>query len=122
MMHELEACQVMCKLLLAARYLVNSHISEVSFGYLRVPDLVMVTATEVWIKSEGQGRVNGIDGSIFGGLHAVVVAWMRGVYPDRNNHLWASRNRLGRPPEILIYCAEVCTISLAQHYSLYGIV
>jgi hypothetical protein len=102
-MHELEACQVMCKLLLATRYLVNSHILDVSFGYLRVPDLVMVTATEGWIKSEGQGRVNGIDGSIFDGPHAVVVAWMRGLYPDRNDHSWASRNRLGHPPEILIY-------------------
>ena len=86
MMHELEACQVVCKLLLATRYLVNSHSLDVSFGYLRVEDLVMVTAAEGWIKSEGQGRVNGIDGSIFDGPHAVVVAWMRGLCPDRNNH------------------------------------
>ncbi|KAB8211794.1 hypothetical protein BDV34DRAFT_219008 [Aspergillus parasiticus] len=42
-MPELEACQVMRKLLLATRYLVNSHILDVSFGYLRVPDLVVVT-------------------------------------------------------------------------------
>lgn len=109
-MHELEACQVMCKLLLATRYLMNSHILDVSFGYLRVPDLVMVTATEVWIKLEGQGRVNGINGSIFDGLHAVVIAWMRGLYPDQSNHSWASRNRLGRPPEILIYCTEYSRI------------
>jgi hypothetical protein len=84
-MHELEACQVMCKLLLATRYLVNGHILDVAFRYLRVSDLVMVTATEGWIKSEGQGRVNGIEDSIFDGPHAEVVAWMTGLYREETN-------------------------------------
>lgn len=63
----------MCELLLATRYLVKSHILHVPFGHLHVRDLVMVHATEGWIKSEGQGRLKGIHGSIFDRTHAVVV-------------------------------------------------